>query len=292
MTTFGCDEFRELAPDLALGLLAGDERAAAINHVVGCASCRRHLNALVQVADELLLLAPSVEPDIGFESRVMARLATEGAFAPATSMAGPSAAVAAPAPEGVPAAPVPQPAPSLGVATNDSSIGTPDEMGANAPVAPVVPLAPRRGARIRPWPVGIAAAVAVLVGVTSWATGWSGGHDAGRASALSHSQLTARTAVVWGDGGKSWCNLSAFPGHGTTPAQLVVQLDEPGQPDESYRVMALPVDGSPAVLLGTINVVDGQGTFTASIPPGTGRVNAIQVLEGPSIKYRATFAAI
>jgi hypothetical protein len=57
--------------------------------------------------------------------------------------------------------------------------------------------------------------------------------------------------------------------------------------------MAVPVDGKPAVLVGTINVVGGQGTLTASVPPGTGRVNAIQVVEGPnSIKYRATFAAI
>jgi hypothetical protein len=162
----------------------------------------------------------------------------------------------------------------------------------------VVPLVSKRRRGIRPWTVGIAAAVAVLIGVTGWTTGWSRGHDAGRSSALSQeaqaaNQLAARTAVVSSDEGHSWCNLIAFPGHGTTPAQLVVELDEPGQHEGSYQVMAVPVDGKPAVLLGIINVVDGQGTLTASVPPGTGRVNAIQVLEGPnSIKYRATFAAI
>ena len=263
MTTFGCDEFREMAPDLALGLLAGDERAAAINHVAGCASCRRHLNAMVQVTDELLLLAPSIDPDIGFESRVVARLADQGAFAPATAGAAPATAGAA----------------------------------AVVPLASARRPASKRRRMARPWTVGIAAAVAVLVGVTGW-TGWSRGHEAGRVSAFSQEaraadQLAARTAVVWSDEGHSWCNLVAFPGHGTTPAQLVVQLDEPGQTDVGYQVMAVPVDGKPAVLLGTINVVDGQGRLTASVPPGTGQVNAIQVVEGPnSVKYRATFAAI
>ncbi len=80
MTAFGCDEFREIAPDLALGLLGGDERGAAITHLAGCARCQAHLEGLVRVADDLLLLAPQVEPEIGFESRVMARLAAGGAF--------------------------------------------------------------------------------------------------------------------------------------------------------------------------------------------------------------------
>ena len=71
MTASDCDQFRDIAPDLALGLLAGHERGAALNHVVACARCRHQLEGLVQVADDLLLLAPSVEPEIGFESRVI-----------------------------------------------------------------------------------------------------------------------------------------------------------------------------------------------------------------------------
>ncbi|MGH9125039.1 MAG: hypothetical protein ACRDZ8_09995 [Acidimicrobiales bacterium] len=80
-----CEQFQGLAPDLALGLLAGGERAAAIGHLSGCDCCRRHLDGLVKVADELLLLAPEVEPDIGFESRVIARLATAASAGPAAS---------------------------------------------------------------------------------------------------------------------------------------------------------------------------------------------------------------
>ena len=74
MTSLDCGEFHERASELALGLLAGDERGAALDHLEQCAHCRAHLDGLVQVADNLLLLAPPVEPDIGFESRVTARL--------------------------------------------------------------------------------------------------------------------------------------------------------------------------------------------------------------------------
>lgn len=80
MIALNCQEFHDQAPELALGLLAGDERAAAIDHLGRCARCRVHLDGLVQVTDRLLLLAPAVEPEIGFESRVIARLAADGAF--------------------------------------------------------------------------------------------------------------------------------------------------------------------------------------------------------------------
>jgi len=80
MTPVDCQEFQDRAPELALGLLAGDERGAAIDHVARCAPCRLHLDGLVRVTDGLLLMMPAVEPEIGFESRVMARLSADGAF--------------------------------------------------------------------------------------------------------------------------------------------------------------------------------------------------------------------
>ncbi|GAA4459532.1 zf-HC2 domain-containing protein [Phytohabitans houttuyneae] len=72
----GCPEVRELLPELATGALAGDERALALGHVGGCATCRRELAALSRAADAVLLLAPPVEPPPGFEGRVLARLDT------------------------------------------------------------------------------------------------------------------------------------------------------------------------------------------------------------------------
>jgi hypothetical protein len=74
-----CSEFTGLAPELALGILSGNERATALGHLGACPACREQLDDLAGVADHLLLLSPAKEPPIGFESRVLARLQSEGA---------------------------------------------------------------------------------------------------------------------------------------------------------------------------------------------------------------------
>jgi hypothetical protein len=74
-----CAQFRELAPELALGIADGEQRAMALEHLAGCAECRAHLESLAAVADELLLLAPPEEPPLGFEDRVAERLAPKPA---------------------------------------------------------------------------------------------------------------------------------------------------------------------------------------------------------------------
>jgi anti-sigma factor RsiW len=78
-----CSDFAALAPELALDLLSGDERAAALSHLAGCRACQTNLDDLARTADALLLLAPSGEPPAGFESRVLARLADEEGAQPA-----------------------------------------------------------------------------------------------------------------------------------------------------------------------------------------------------------------
>jgi hypothetical protein len=65
---------RELGPDVALGLLTGEERAAALAHLEGCAACRAEVASLAGAADEVLLTAPEATPPAGFEARVLARL--------------------------------------------------------------------------------------------------------------------------------------------------------------------------------------------------------------------------
>lgn len=60
-----------MAPELALGTAAGDDRARALEHLADCPACRRHVEELSSLADELFLLAPSEEPPAGFESRVL-----------------------------------------------------------------------------------------------------------------------------------------------------------------------------------------------------------------------------
>lgn len=69
-----CEETRELAAELALGVADGEQRARALEHLAGCPECRRVVAEFSQLADELLLLAPSREVPIGFESRALAPL--------------------------------------------------------------------------------------------------------------------------------------------------------------------------------------------------------------------------
>jgi hypothetical protein len=63
-----------MAAELALGITDGADRAQALRHLAGCAECRRAVEELSELADELLMLAPEREPPMGFESRVLARL--------------------------------------------------------------------------------------------------------------------------------------------------------------------------------------------------------------------------
>lgn len=70
-----CDQLRELAPDLALDLLDGADRAVALAHVEGCTSCHTEVARLTETAHETLLLAPELEPPDGFDGRVLDALA-------------------------------------------------------------------------------------------------------------------------------------------------------------------------------------------------------------------------
>jgi hypothetical protein len=70
----GCEQVRDLAPELALGIAEGHERDAALRHLSGCGGCRQLVSELSSVGDELLQLAPAHDPPVGFESRVLAEV--------------------------------------------------------------------------------------------------------------------------------------------------------------------------------------------------------------------------
>jgi hypothetical protein len=69
-----CEETRELAAELALGVADGEERGRALQHLADCTECRAEIERLSDVADELALMAPHHEPAVGFESRVLGEL--------------------------------------------------------------------------------------------------------------------------------------------------------------------------------------------------------------------------
>ena len=69
-----CAELADVAAELALGVLTGRERAAALAHLDTCDACREDVRQLMATGEQLLELLPPVEPPAGFETRVLARL--------------------------------------------------------------------------------------------------------------------------------------------------------------------------------------------------------------------------
>src|SRR5438874_2410749 len=74
MSASMCADVRELAPELALGIVGGPERAEALQHASECGPCRALVGELAEAADALTLLAAEAEPPPGFEERVLAAL--------------------------------------------------------------------------------------------------------------------------------------------------------------------------------------------------------------------------
>ena len=75
--TIDCAQLHEVAAELALGTLVGAERGQALAHLSGCAECRHLVDELSEAADSLLLLAAEADAPLGFESRVLARVAAD-----------------------------------------------------------------------------------------------------------------------------------------------------------------------------------------------------------------------
>jgi hypothetical protein len=74
MSTLNCAEVRELAPEMALGIVGGPQRADALQHASECGPCRALVGELAEAADALPLLAAEAEPPPGFEERVLSAL--------------------------------------------------------------------------------------------------------------------------------------------------------------------------------------------------------------------------
>ena len=70
MRPIGCATTREAAPELALDVLDGAERADVLHHVARCPGCLAYVAELAQVTDQLVCLAPDLEPPPRFARRV------------------------------------------------------------------------------------------------------------------------------------------------------------------------------------------------------------------------------
>jgi anti-sigma-K factor RskA len=74
LNDMSCREFSDVAAELALGVLTGRERAAAIAHLDQCDACRENVRQLTMTGEGLLELLPTAEPPAGFETRVLERI--------------------------------------------------------------------------------------------------------------------------------------------------------------------------------------------------------------------------
>jgi hypothetical protein len=72
MSETDCAVFQDAAAELALGILTGPDRAAALKHMERCASCQAEVASLAAAADRLLDLVPERGAPDGFESRMAA----------------------------------------------------------------------------------------------------------------------------------------------------------------------------------------------------------------------------
>ena len=70
-----CADVQERAGEMGLGVLVGAERAAVLEHLEECSSCRAVVEDMAELGDSLLLLAPLAEPPAGFETRLLERRA-------------------------------------------------------------------------------------------------------------------------------------------------------------------------------------------------------------------------
>ena len=72
MSEMDCAVFQDAAAELALGMLTGPDRAAALKHTERCASCQAEVASLAAAADRLLDLVPARGAPDEFESRMAA----------------------------------------------------------------------------------------------------------------------------------------------------------------------------------------------------------------------------
>ncbi len=69
-----CAEIAPALPELALGVLTGRDRVVALAHTESCSPCADELEQLARAADAVVLVAPELEPPVGFEVRLFSRM--------------------------------------------------------------------------------------------------------------------------------------------------------------------------------------------------------------------------
>jgi hypothetical protein len=256
-----CAELADVAAELALGVLTGRERAAAIAHLDKCDECREYVRQLMATGEQLLELLPTAEPPAGFETRVLERI---GLLAPAR--------------EETQGDTYPQPISRRGHSARHRGPTRGARPGADRPGAPPArPSGARRPGRMRRLLAATAVGLAVIAaGLGGWRIGAGPPPSASTASGpLTTASLLSATQEDVGNifiySGRSrwlymsvdlesgneavWCQVVGKDGQVTTVGSF--------QLADGYGSWGSPDPGAPGPLAGA-RIVSANGTVLAS----------------------------
>ncbi|HEX4538956.1 MAG TPA: hypothetical protein VH112_01835, partial [Acidimicrobiales bacterium] len=235
------------AAEVALGILSGPERADALGHLEHCVGCRVRVEGLAQTGDSLLLLAPEVDPPMGFESRVAARVNGQADRAEAPP----------------------------DVQTPGNGDDTVVELGAHTGPRPIRPKPSARRARTlrrRRTALAAAAAVTVLVGGTATAVtvlDHTGSSDHTQVA----DQTTLRSGHFQAADGRPVGRVYAYSGD---PSWVFMNVDASGA-NGTYTCQLELTNGT-TVPLGQFDVHDGIGEWAHTVGVDVSHIKAAKLV--------------
>ena len=263
--TPSCPDLRDNLPELALGTLAGRERATTLAHLTTCSACSAEVEHLSATGDALLSLAPEVEPPEGFADRVRERFGQGGLTSGDTAdPSGPGVARTDPPTVGGPGASADAPGPPYPAPAAVAPADPPHP--APAAVAPAgTPRASRHRRRTRI--LAVAAAVVVAVAL-AFGAGWaaSSHHPQGRTvGALARAPLSSAGRTI----GVAATYVAPRP-------HITMRIDdEAAQGTVSCEVVLR--DGR-ALRVGTFWLAGGYGAWSAPLPVPAAQVTLARVV--------------
>ncbi|HET6964573.1 MAG TPA: zf-HC2 domain-containing protein [Acidimicrobiales bacterium] len=78
-----CTQVEQSATEYALGILPTEEARAVSAHILRCPDCRREVDDIRRVGDQLLDLIPDAEPPLGLDQRVLSAVRPQPTARPA-----------------------------------------------------------------------------------------------------------------------------------------------------------------------------------------------------------------
>jgi hypothetical protein len=259
-----CAELADVAAELALGVLTGRERAAALAHLDKCEECREYVRQLMATGEQLLDLLPTAEPPAGFETRVLERIG-----------------LPAPAREETQEDTYPQLISRRGHGAKHRGPARGTRPGADRPGAPPAgPGGARRPGRMRRLLAATAVGLAIIAaGLGGWRMGVGAAPSASTASGqLTSASLLSATHQDVGDiylysGRSQWLYMSVDmeSGNETVTCQVV---DKNGQ----------------VTTIGTFQLADGYGSWASPDPGNTGTLASARLVSANgTVLATATF---